>query len=295
MKPEWAKQIPDGVYDVRVGDSDGFIRCDSYLEYFLGDGTYQTRRNLNNVKTVDLSVFTLDANASDQIADEIQSRRIFSDCVENTNDQFILDIDLDFFSTENPFRKMLQFCGTYELLKPIFRGNFFQHSFDKDANEDELLAFAVQRSHYIDSLENVFNQLAQGVSAENLLFNECLNPVKERVLSLITHIKQTNESSAIQWKMYFNAGCTLDSNELPIHVSTPNEIIELIELFKKFLLHLNTTPTLITISRSSEDGYCPLDQVERIQEEVLKVLVEIYGKKLADKPILQYKDEEWCL
>lgn len=294
IKPEWANQIPDGVYDIRVGDSDGFIRCDSYLEYFMAEGAYQMSRKLCNTKMVNLSVFTLDSNGSARIDIESQRKQVFGD-LDTSDESFILDIDLDFFSTDNPFKRMFDRCGTYELLKPIFRGDFFERSFDKGTEEEELLAFAVQRSHYIDCLEDIFNQLAQNVGVDKLVFAECLHSVKQRILTLITHIIRTNNDSAISWKTFFDAGCTFDSNELPTHVSSPHELSELMTLFKRCLRQLNTDPVLVTISRSSNDGYCPAEQVDGIQQAVLDALADTYGDKLTDKPILQYKNENWCL
>lgn len=292
--------MPDGDYDIRVGDSDGFIRCDSYLEYFLGEATYQPARKLNNIKSVDLSVFTLDAMALDR-NDWNQRQRIFgatnaNDSLATSNETFILDIDLDFFSTDNPFKKMFESSGTYELLKPIFRGDFFQKTFDKTTAEDELITFTAQRSHYIDCLENVFKQLEANVGVEHVQFNDCLQPVKGKLIALIEHIKQTSaDESAIGWKTYFDAGCTFDSNELPAHISSSDEITALIQLFKRFLRELKSSPSVITISRSSEDDYCPPHQVDHIQTVVLEAIADVYGDKIADKPILHYNDEQWSL
>lgn len=89
------------------------------------------------------------------------------------------------------------------------------------------------------------------------------------------------------------AGCTCDSTDLPHHESSLEEINMLINQFKQFLRELHLPPTIITISRSSNDDYCPLDQVEAIQEKVLNALKEIYDDKLTNEPILYYKDEEW--
>lgn len=294
IKPKWSNQIPDGDYEIRVGDSDGFIRCDSYLEYFLGEGTYQVARKLNNTKTIELNVFTLDENALDRI-DKSRRPHIFGDIAATANEPFILDIDLDFFSTDNPFKAMYAACGTYELLKPIFRGDFFEQSFDGSSTEDELLAFTAKRSHYIDCLEKVFQQLEENVDVAVITFAECLHPVKEKVLALIGHIQKANGSSNISWKTYFDAGCTLDSNELPAYISTLEQIAELIILFKQFLLQLADLPSLITISRSSDDDYCPPDQVDHIQKEVLKVIADVYGDKVSEKPILHYNDDQWAL
>lgn len=97
--------------------------------------------------------------------------------------------------------------------------------------------------------------------------------------------------SLIKWN--YNAGCTCDSTDLPHHESSSEEINSLIEQFKQFLHGLQLPPTIITISRSSSDDYCPVDQVEDIQIKVLNALKEVYGPKLTNDPIHYYKDQEW--
>lgn len=92
-------------------------------------------------------------------------------------------------------------------------------------------------------------------------------------------------------------GCTCDSTDtdLPHHESSLEEIKVLIDQFKTFLHGILIPPTIITISRSSYDDYCPEHQVEDIQERVLDALKEIYGEKLTNEPILYYKNEEFTL
>lgn len=94
--------------------------------------------------------------------------------------------------------------------------------------------------------------------------------------------------------MLVGTGCTCDNDaDLPDHESSPQEIFSLIEQFKKFLQELQLPPTIVTISRSSYDDYCPADQVEDIQSKVLAALKEVYGEKLTGQPIYHYQDQDW--
>ena len=47
--------------------------------------------------------------------------------------------------------------------------------------------------------------------------------------------------------------------------------------FKKFLLELKKPPTLITIARSTNDDYCPKEQVNYIQKNILEILENVFG------------------
>lgn len=181
IKPEWATQISDGDYAFWLGDYNGYIRCNSKLEYFLSEATYQPRYNLNAQREINLRVFTLndkliadlnrvgdddnddnDNAAGDGNVDKAQEqqqqqqhRRIeFQNCVDDANEQFILDIDLDFFSTTNPFQQILS-KSIYEAVKCLFKGTFFNKFDMNNATDDELMAFTVERSNFIDALETV--------------------------------------------------------------------------------------------------------------------------------------------
>lgn len=61
--------------------------------------------------------------------------------------------------------------------------------------------------------------------------------------------------------MIYAAGCTRDQGGLPYHISTEEEIITAITKTLKLFLHNLPPPVLITVARSTDDGYCPPDQV----------------------------------
>lgn len=293
VKPEWSNQIADGEYDFEIGDYNGFIRCNSYLEYFLGEGTYQPQHKLNNQKSVNLNVFTL---SDESLASNSHHNIAFRDCADGDNEKFLLDIDLDFFSTTNPFKSIFNNPKIYEKLKLLFKGHFFERNFDESTSEKEIIAFTSERSAYMDSLEDVFKQLDDGNKMENLLIPEILNGMKNELLLLIENITNAYTfDDQFKWKTVYDAGCTFDSNELPHHISSESEINGLIILFKRFLHEIKFKPILITISRSSDDDYCPKDQVDFIQESVLKVLYDVYGGAVDKKPILYYNNEEWSV
>lgn len=298
IKPEWANQIDDGDYEFHIGDNNSYIRCDSWLEYFLSEGTYQPTYNLNNQRQINLRVFTLnDTLLTDQkCTHKTPNRQVeFQNCVDGANEQFILDIDLDFFSTANPFQQMLS-ERIYNDVKQLFKGKFFEQKFDSNSTDDELITFTKQRSDFIDALERIFQQLDDNVNETDLQIPDILQSHRIKIFDLIRNIKNESKSNEIEWiTTIFNAGCTFDTNELPHHISTKDEIRQMVGLFERFLTELRYTPCIITISRSSDDDYCPTEQVDFIQELVLQTIYDIYGHRVNPKPILHYKDEDWTV
>lgn len=290
MKPAWASQIPNGDYKFIIGDYANYIRCDSHLEYFLSEGTYQPQHNLDNQRLVHLSVCTLTGEQETNMP-----CISFQTGVDDFNENFILDIDLDFFSTANPFLKILSKSGAYEQIKKIFKADLFDKTFDADIDSEQLTTFTVKRVSHLGDLESIFRQLNDGIATENLLWPDGLSSAQDELLALIATIKDNYSLDEIQWMTVFDAGCTFDSNELPHHISTDVEIENLVESFGKFLKSLIYTPSIITISRSSDDDYCPADQVERIQRLVLETIFKVYGEKVNQNPIFHYKDDEWSV
>lgn len=306
MKPEWAKQIPDGDYNFNIGDYCGHIRCDSYLEYFLSEGTYQPRYNLSNQQYLNLGVFTLNHSLitqqqnqqqnQHQLAGNTENRLIsFSNNIDDGNEQFILDIDLDFFSTANPFKSLLDKAHIFEQLKNLFKDDFFNKSFDSTANDDELLAFTIRRYGYLNDLEKIFHQLNDGVQISNIELPDGLKFKQNEINNLLNEIDNNYNVENVGWMTIYDAGCTFDSTDLPHHISSNDEIIELVDSFKKIINAIKFMPNIITIARSSDDNYCPAEQVDFIQKLVLDALADVYGDKLNSKPILHYLDEEWSV
>ena len=81
----------------------------------------------------------------------------------------------------------------------------------------------------------------------------------------------------IDWKLIHDAGCTCDDTDLPHHVATNEEISILLRQTKVFLQSLQVTPVIVTVSRSSLDEFCPANQVEFIQSQLVELLHSLVG------------------
>jgi hypothetical protein len=276
IRPPWAAQIPNGTYTFNVGDCDDKIRTDSTLEYFVSDGCYKRTDQLKNKTELALEVVEI------------------GDYKDSGDQCYILDIDLDYFSTHNPFLDIYQDAGTYERLGEIFISPDLQNLDRKSPEEIEEVA--QKREKKLDYLEVVFNYLDRFNNLDNFLTDyelvedeEYFKDIFVKVQTLSKDIIAAYPNEKVDWLVVFDAGCTKDVTELPHHESSKDQIEKMIIQFEEFLRKLTNAPTIVTISRSSEDDYTPSHQVEMIQGMVLDALNNVFPSKV-DKPILCYQE-----
>ncbi|KAF3858913.1 hypothetical protein F7725_012114 [Dissostichus mawsoni] len=301
LHPYWAQQITEGEHRMAVGrdSSTTTIRVTSTDDYFLSDGLYVSEKQLENPKALRLNVVKVNpVKQSQSSLTELQSAEDIdrgcakrgrtecsaggSNCSEPPShvltrcdlqraaagrapmkmmrkdppvmfetEPYILDIDLDFFSCKNPFKELYT---EYTILKELysFKGP------RPHAAEEELDECVDQRVRQLEDLEAAFADLLED-DGEDTVTRWARNPGMASLTRLV-----------------HQAGLTCDSGELPHHISSDEEIDRLISAVQLFLKAL-PKPTLVTMSRSSLDEYCPVEQVDSVQSRVLAVLENLYG------------------
>lgn len=149
LRPPWAKQFSDGTRAIQVGDDahTGLLRVDSKEPYYMSDALYSS--NLVNSRKFELTVAELSS------AEEINKIEDLASSL-NISQPYVLDIDLDFFSTGNPFLSLFQSINLYDRLEPIF-------SFKLPENDDVETIEKVNesREQQIEELENLFQHLEE--------------------------------------------------------------------------------------------------------------------------------------
>ncbi|KAL0966086.1 hypothetical protein UPYG_G00290710 [Umbra pygmaea] len=183
-------------------------------------------------------------------------------------DQYILDIDLDFFSCKNPFKELYT-QEEYTILQDLY-------SFRKpceELNEEELAECVETRIRQLEDLEAAFADLVEDDSEETVR-RWAANPGMKSLVQLVGSLQ--NRSVAPDYEMVHQAGLTCDYSELPHHISSEEEIERLV-LAVELILEALPKPTLVTVSRSSLDEYCPTEQVNAIQSRILAILESLYG------------------
>lgn len=273
VRPDWAQQIADGRHMFSVGESDDKIFVSSTLDYFLSDGGYKDKKVMKSTKDVTVHVSQVEESLNELL---------------NNETNWILDIDLDYFSTLNPFLSIYPKAGTYEKLRRIFK---MDKSYDVNDHES-ISRFVERRNLELNFFETVFQHMAQHGTIEKFKcddpsMQEKLELVKELIECLCSHYSIYD----IDWFVVNDAGCTCDDDEhqLPHHESSEDEIKQIIEKFERFLKSVKSPPTLITIARSSLDGYTPVHQVDTIQSQVIQSLRNVFAENLATET-LWYKN-----
>ncbi|XP_053665000.1 UPF0489 protein C5orf22 homolog [Anopheles marshallii] len=284
IKPPWSEQIPKGKFEFHVGEFEGSIRTDSTLEYFVSEGCYQPEDKLENRKRLRLEVCSVEEYSVSEDTDLAKG--------------YILDIDLDYFSTHNPFLKIYDRVQLYEKLKDIFVSPELADDAENDL--EKLQRVARDREEKLEFLESIFLYLEEVGNLKHFLMDyqqdisEEYTGLLQKVTTLVRTLKREYKEEEIDWSMIYDAGCTCDVTDLPHHESSQEEIETMVGQLERFLEKLPCPPVVITVSRSSEDDYTPATQVEMIQEMVLAALTKCLRAEL-DTPILHYKDQKFTL
>uniref|UniRef100_A0A3B3UQU6 Chromosome 5 open reading frame 22 n=1 Tax=Poecilia latipinna TaxID=48699 RepID=A0A3B3UQU6_9TELE len=307
LHPYWSQQISEGEHTFNVGrdSSTTTMRLTSTENYFLSDGLYVCDELLENSKSLRLNIRDSVTHLSKKARTDLRGdgepssvttptllptedsnlqRKLSSNCTDfgdedknegstsyvvgrlatflSETDPYILDIDLDFFSCKNPFKEIYT-QEEYSVLKKLY---YFREP-RMGADQAELEECVDHRIHQLEDLEAAFADLLED-DGEQTVTRWASKPGYSS--SAFMSLENVCSSAVHQ------AGLTCDSDELPHHISTEEEISGLISAVQLVLKAL-PTPTLVTMSRSSLDEYCPAEQVDSVQSRVLDVLETLYG------------------
>uniref|UniRef100_A0A3Q2Y7E4 Chromosome 5 open reading frame 22 n=1 Tax=Hippocampus comes TaxID=109280 RepID=A0A3Q2Y7E4_HIPCM len=303
LHPYWSQQIMEGEHKMTVGkdSSTTTIRLTSKDHYFLSDGLYVPEEQLENPKPLILNVIKVnpvnrqqtfkgmysaemwsqtcwslsqlssgssikrDYNGEDEEGTTSYVVKRISSFLSHT-EPYILDIDLDFFSCKNPFKELYT-EEEYAILQELY-------SFKGPVPNEELDECVDCRIRQLEDLEAAFADLLED-DGEECVFT-FFPPLFRKTCfdRLVSSLKSRNPHP--DYEMVHQAGLTCDTIELPHHISSDEEIDRLVSAVQRFLKHL-PLPSLVTMSRSSLDEYCPVEQVDSVQSRVLAVLEKLYG------------------
>lgn len=284
--PPWCNQIKPGVYNFTIGcdKEKGSLAVSCLESYYISEGIYKPQHKLESTRDLRLIVLRLDQNIN---------QLELKDCIQNVKDQidevehYILDIDLDFFSTLNPFVNLYKDANLYPLLKELYTYKPIPEHLEIGEKMRLGEEFGLARQKMLDTLDNIFTFLSQNESLDRYegTGEEYFSQISRIVESVGKHYPRAD----IDWLQIHNAGCTFDDSELPHHISSKQEILSLMSSVESLLSNLEKAPTIITIARSSIDDYCPPFQVEEIQSSVLNLLQMKYQNT---KISFDYQEED---
>ncbi|CAF1205603.1 unnamed protein product [Adineta steineri] len=210
-------------------------------------------------------VYPLDATLIDQL---LETR------------QFMIDVDLSFFSTDDFIRKQLD-ENEYEILRYVYTRIVHDHS------DLEIQRYITARESALEQIRTLMNEYLTSPKLEQPVLID--NPYLSALISIIRYKK-------LDWEAIHNYGMHLSDTRPPLHVSSEEMVIYLTEAMAKILQSIKKDPVLITISRCVDDGHCSLEQADLIQQYVEKKLQKLYkidetiGKSLLTND--EYDEEE---
>ncbi|CAK8673278.1 UPF0489 protein C5orf22-like [Clavelina lepadiformis] len=260
-KPPWSDQIQDGSYSFYVGKSGSSdtLKVSSTEPYYLSDGVFESEDSLQDKKCLTLHILTIDTKNQGSVVESLQL------LLESQN--YVLDIDIDFFSTQNPFLEMFSEEDTKTLTD-------LYHFTPPESNQlTALQDCQKQRNEQLHTLRSWIDAIKEEkkvTTDEGSRYENLKNILKNYEASL--NKKLDDEDIEI----FHGAGCATGDAGLPHHVSSADEIDRLIDCVEYILKQINP-PKLITIARSSIDDYCPADQVDDIQHKTEANLCKLFN------------------
>lgn len=293
LRPSWADQLPDGKRIIHVGfakpllpDRDNRLAVNWPTEYFTSDGTFADLNDLeecSHYKPCQMSV----ADAATFNATDLTA-------------PWFLDIDLDYFSVDDPF--------THDIAKADLDqiGNLY--AVGEAPNDDVDVAFHNEYQRNRITKIDKFEKYLKLWDKEHLQYDkkeavgdagsdvEKMFQIWKRQRKLTTEaimVAGANDTDMNEGWLIHNAGCTTNNegSSLPLHISTDEQILKMITEFATIVTSQIETlglPRGVCLARSSLDGYCPPSQVEFIQEKVLKELNNIFSLFKSEPDVNKY-------
>eukprot|EP00033_Pygsuia_biforma_P000868 GCRY01001007.1.p1 GENE.GCRY01001007.1~~GCRY01001007.1.p1 ORF type:complete len:429 (-),score=58.45 GCRY01001007.1:8-1294(-) len=300
VKPEWSEGFPHAphntpsTFTVGKSPSTNSLGIDFVDMYFIEDKLYCEKDKLEHPTDVDLLFYTL-------FSEHSMKSQLLNLSLEQTtsclckpfpiSNYVILDIDLDFFCTSNPFLDNLHQAGfspeSVALIQRIFstlRATVAKFSIEELKADHRCFKGFIEGSY----------ELAESVITLKRTHKEGQR-VYAQLLALFSPSSLYPDSQKMSqdciWEQWQTLLFSLSTSQLetlkeygeltslPHHRSSPREVGSLIAALRAALQHTGLPrPTIITIARSVEDEYTPPADVDAIQDSVLEMLQGLYGQ-----------------
>jgi hypothetical protein len=273
IKPMFSHQLPMGETTFQVGvlnpnekqppiksfldlDDHAVVRVDLHHPYYLDDDHVlssdpESSLRLQLAQTVHLHV------------------KHVGDTTPAVKTPWMLDICLDYFVCRNPF------LHDIEVLHPEFAQLLLSLS-------KECLAIAASPNQDYRRKRREFHEAVQALLGNNQedqgkLLRQSLQTEKDaridKVLSILSDDPNAEKLATMMLQALPHIAMPHEST-LPTPAELEKRIDDAIKEIEKY--DNNTQPFLITIARSTNDGFCPLALVETIQKRLLHRLEDVY-------------------
>jgi len=308
IKPLFSQQMSEGKYQFAVGaecrdddageitsfldlPKDSQVKVDLRHPYYMDDMSFVSSDKLALKQNIELQV-------SELPIDNQKHRWELHNCRSNTDNAeqslWILDICLDYFVCLNPYihdLEKINQSATRAFLDVMKRSKLnitidINQSISSEYQDDIFRFYELLQQLLLDHCENENNSnkkdgkilttdVTSGIIFEPIsIFFETFEEAEEYISRLIQEIN--NDSRVLS--MIIEA---IPNWSMPHDVSssTTERMSKSLLLAEEFLNQrmekINDEPFLITIARSSLDGFCPLPVVDFLQDQILDVIHRI--------------------
>ena len=207
LRPPWAPQLPEGPTRCTIGETaGGELRLDARHPYFVSELLYAPAEELSNTRSFSIVVVTLGGEQG-------TTAGALAELTPRLRDApYVLDIDLDFFSTHDPFRAMLPKAGVHGRLQKLFA---FEVGDDVEAAQES-------RRSLLAEAKAVFDYMERTGSLEGFCGPETELLVGLR--DLVAAVQRQYTEAEVDWQLVYDAACTFDTTGLPHHVATDQQV-----------------------------------------------------------------------
>lgn len=255
----------------------------SELPHFVEDDLYCSLEEMDSSSTKKWDLFAIELNTSHE-ATAIATEAIKT--ARQNSRAFLLDIDLDYFSTWNPFRREL---NTYideaaiKTVTQVFSTVRYKQSLldlmQAKQREFERKVFCqlMKRLEAADAMELASKRTSEWTQIVQELIPLYAHDVNANDIfkDLFQILEQYRDQKEVRHEIW-TAGPFLD---LPSHETSLEEIISMVSELEQFLrTSALDAPAIVTIAKSTGDKFLPPHQVNFVLTCVLEMLARTYGE-----------------
>ncbi|CAI5739839.1 unnamed protein product [Peronospora destructor] len=289
LKPSWSTQMPIETLKQLVAGkrkTNGTLGVTSELSYFVENDLFCPVENLDASSLRYWDLFVTEINSS------VCAAAVAIEAVANArhhSSSYILDIDLDYFSTWNPFRKGLEALIGEVAVKTVTQ--FFSCvRYKRDpleviaathrSSERKTFCELVKRLETADAMENTITRRSEWAQVRSKIISLYEDDVDaEKLLDEFDQVLEDRRVDKAARREIWAAGPFLD---LPHHESSQDDIECMVSQLEQFLLaHAldeNNPPAIVTIAKSTADEFLPPYQLDALLPSVLRMLERLYGE-----------------
>jgi hypothetical protein len=263
------------------------VKVDWDCRYYLEDDSYVPSADLLYTQPLNLNVrdYLEESNVSNTT--DCRKESVVNSKLNNIH---AVDVCLDYFSCYNPFLKDIESrSSTFAkaLYEAFIQSRLYSYNFDTQTTSRtfsvEVLTFRQQFAKVLRSLPT--SQLQEDQLAALIPFYDNA----QIVIELFHKLQSAFDGPVEEYKKIIE----LSVEALP-HLTMPHTTLDLCEfndsLIQQQLIHMRSeilgysrsasgsidTPFIVTVARSTEDGFTPRHDVDHLQDKVLNEIHTVY-------------------